>query len=364
MNKKFFLISIAYCMVILLKTNAQPKTENIIVVTLDGFRWQELFGGADSLLINDSLYVHNRKALKEKFWANTAGERREKLLPFFWNTIGKKGQLYGNRWYGNKVNNANKYWFSYPGYNEIFTGYPDDSVNSNDKILNRNENVLEFINRQKGFTGKVAAFTSWDTFDAILNEKRSGILVSSGFDKTNISTPEMQLLDKMQTLSPQPLGDGVRPDFLTYILAKEYLEKFSPKVLYIAFDETDDYAHEGKYDQYLYSGYMTDKWIGDLWDYLQGQTQYKDKTTLIITTDHGRGDKIKKEWTSHGTRIADAGEMWLAIIGPDSEPVGEVKTTGQLYQRQVATTLASLLGFQFNPGHPVMEPVQTALTPR
>ncbi len=343
---------------------AQQKTENVIIITLDGFRWQEVFGGADSLLINDSSFVHNRKALNEKFWARSAAERREKLLPFFWNTIGKTGQLYGNRWYGNKVNNANKYWFSYPGYNEIFTGYPDDSVNSNDKTQNKNENVLEFINKQKGYTGKIAAFTSWDTFDAILNESRSGIMVSSGFDKLNFSTPEMKLLDKMQWLSPQPLGEGVRPDFLTYAMAKEYLEKFAPKVLYIAFDETDDYAHEGKYDQYLYAGHMTDKWLNDLWAYVQLQPQYKDKTTMIITTDHGRGDKIKKEWTSHGAKIADAGEIWMAVLGPDSAPAGEVKKEGQLYQRQVATTVASLLGFDFKPKHPVMEPVQTAIITR
>ena len=59
-------------------------------------------------------------------------ERRKLLMPFFWNTIAKQGQVYGNRRYSNNVNTANKYWFSYPGYNEIFTGYPDTAVNSNE----------------------------------------------------------------------------------------------------------------------------------------------------------------------------------------------------------------------------------------
>jgi len=107
---------------------AQVKTENIIIVTLDGFRWQEVFSGADSVLVNDSTYVQDTGSLRKEFWVSSAEERRKKLLPFFWTTIQSQGQLYGNRWKENKVSNANKYWFSYPGYNEIFTGYPDDSI--------------------------------------------------------------------------------------------------------------------------------------------------------------------------------------------------------------------------------------------
>ena len=90
---------------------AQSKTENIIIVTLDGFRWEEVFGGADSLLINDSTYVRDTASLKQQFWTSSIEERRKKLLPFFWSTVQSQGQLYGNRWKENKVNNANKYWF-------------------------------------------------------------------------------------------------------------------------------------------------------------------------------------------------------------------------------------------------------------
>ncbi|MBL7751766.1 MAG: alkaline phosphatase family protein [Chitinophagaceae bacterium] len=357
--KKVYLLQVFFFLV--LSGNAQTKTENVVVITLDGLRWQELFAGADSQLINDDTYVHNARELKKKFWANEPSERRMKFMPFMWGTIAKQGQIYGNRWMGNKVNNANPYWFSYPGYNEIFTGFPDDSVNSNDKRLNKNENVLEYLHRQKDFKGKIAAFTSWDCFDAILNEPRSGFLVSSGFDKTGLNTPEFRMLDEAQFLSPQPLGDGVRPDFLTYTFAKKYLETFKPRLLYIGFDETDDYAHSGKYDEYLYSGYMTDKWIGDIWNYLQSQPQYKDKTTLLITTDHGRGDKEKKQWTSHGEKVPDASEIWFAAIGPDTRPLGEMKEEGQWYQRQVATTIAAVLGYDFKPKHPVMEPFRSVL---
>ncbi|MEJ8843665.1 alkaline phosphatase family protein [Lacibacter sp. H375] len=343
---------------------AQQKTEHVVVITLDGFRWQELFHGADSFIINNNKYTDDIKGMNEKYWSATTTERRKKLLPFFWNTVATQGQLYGNRGFGNYVNNANPYWFSYPGYNEIFTGFPDTAVNSNNKKWNKNENVLEFINKQKGFEGKVAAFTSWDVFPYILNEERSKIYVNSAFEKTKFKSPTFELLDDMQDHAPRILGDGVRLDLLTFYIAKEYLKTYKPRVLYIGFDETDDFAHAGKYDLYLQSAYMVDQLIADMWGWLQVDPYYKNKTTLIVTTDHGRGDADKDQWKDHGAKVPDASEIWLAVMGPDTEASGEVKTPMQLYQRQVATTIASILGFTFQPKQQVMEPVETIMRKR
>lgn len=74
------------------------------------------------------------------------------------------------------VNNANPYWFSYPGYNELFTGYPDTPIDSNDKIPNKNISLLEFLNKKKEFAGKIAVFSTWDAFPYIFNSARSGIM--------------------------------------------------------------------------------------------------------------------------------------------------------------------------------------------
>jgi hypothetical protein len=336
---------------------AQTKTENLIIVTLDGFRWEEVFGGADSVLINDSTYVRDTASLRQAFWSSSQEERRKKLLPFFWTTIRSQGQLYGNRWLDNNVNNANNYWFSYPGYNEIFTGYPDDSVKSNDKIWNKNENVLEFINRQPKYKNKVAVFSTWDVFPYILNTQRSGVFVNADVDTLRFNTPELKLINDMQFLTSKPVGE--RPDIFTYFAAREYLKAYKPKVLYIAFDETDDLAHEGQYDQYLGAAHAEDAMIGDLWRTIQRMPDYENKTTLIITCDHGRGNEVKEEWKHHGQKIKDAGQIWIAAIGPDTAPTGEVKSKGLLYQRQIATTLAALLGLAFKPDHPVMKPIST-----
>lgn len=353
--KIFFITTIFVCFHSY-KILAQQKTENVVIVTLDGLRWQEVFGGVDSALLNNKKYTRDSSDISNKFWSVDATERRKKLFPFLWTTIANHGQLYGNRLYGNKIDVANPYNFSYPGYNEIFTGYPDTAVNSNDKTLNKNINVLEFLNHQKGFEGKVAAFSTWDVFPYILNKWRSGIYVNADVDTLKFDNPNLSLINDMQFLTAKPIN--VRLDLLTYMAAREYLKACRPKVLYIAFDETDDFAHGGMYDQYLKSAHAEDAMIADLWNHIQSDPVYKNKTTLMITCDHGRGDVIKDNWCSHGQKIPESSQIWMAVIGPDTKPGGEVKTTMQLYQKQDAATIAALLGFHFTANHRVAEPIE------
>jgi hypothetical protein len=332
-------------------SSAQSVSENLVIITLDGMRWQEVFGGVDTALVNDKRFTKDSAEIMSGFWATDKAARREKLFPFLWATVASNGQVYGNRNEGNYANVSNPYRFSYPGYNEIFTGYADTAVNSNEKVPNPNINVLEYINHQPVFKGKVAAFATWDVFPFILNAKRSGLLVNADVDTFHFSSPSFQLLNDMQFLSAKPLG--VRLDVTTYLAAREYAKMFHPRVLYIAFDETDDYAHEGEYDQYLKSAHAADAMIADLWKTLQAMPQYKGTTTFIITCDHGRGDSIKKEWTSHGKNIAGADEIWMAVMGPGIKAKGEIRTHSQIYQAQFAQTFASLLGLKFTANHPV-----------
>ncbi len=351
------LLAILLLTVFSLPSMAQQKTENIVIVTLDGMRWQEVFGGADSAILWNTKYTKDSAGTIGKFWTGDKENRRKKLFPFLWNVVAKQGQLYGNRNAGSKVNNANPYQYSYPGYNELFTGYPDTAVSFNDKTLNKNSNVLEFINQQKKYSNKVAVFATWDAFPYIFNKWRSGIYVNADADSLQFSNDKLSLINDMQFLTTRPIG--VRPDMLTYFAAREYFKSYQPKALYIAFDETDDFAHEGQYDQYLKSAYAEDRMIEDLWNLIQSSTKYRNKTTLIITCDHGRGDIIKDNWQHHGKKVPEAGQIWIAALGPDTAPAGEVKTEGQLYQEQLAATFAKLLGFNFVANHPVAAPIES-----
>ena len=339
------------------------KTENIIWITFDGLRWQELFGGADSLLINNGEYTHSKDQMIETFWAESPEERRKMLFPFMWEKFASEGQLYGNRQYENKVNVTNNMWFSYPGYNEILSGYADDDrINSNSKIWNPNHTVLEFVNNQPQFKRKIAAFGSWDVFPYIINEERSGIPVNAGFEAAegeNLTEREL-FLNQLQFQTPGPWL-GVRQDVWTHNYAVEHIKNHQPRLVYIAYGETDDWAHDGRYDAYLRSARQTDEFIQALYELTQSMDQYRDKTTFIISTDHGRGTEPIDTWRSHGTQINNADQIWIAVLGPDSKALGEVKTEGQLYQNQMAKTVATLLGLDYEGDKKVGKVIKTAI---
>ena len=339
---------------------AQParQTENVFLITFDGLRWQELFTGADSVLLSDERYVEDPVMLRERFWRETPTARREALMPFFWDVIAQDGQLYGNRTYDCQVAVTNGHRFSYPGYNEILTGRADDArIDSNDKTPNPNVTVLEYVNRQDGFAGRVAAFGSWDVFPYIVNEARSGVPVNAGFETAagDDLTPREQFLNELQGQVPSPWST-VRLDAFTHGYAMEYLEKHQPRLVYIAYGETDDFAHGGDYQAYLTSAHRTDGFIEELWQWAQSHPQYRDKTTFLITTDHGRG--LGDAWTGHGTGTERSDEIWIAVLGPDAAPRGEVQTSCRHYQNQIARTTAALLGVDYQPAHepgPVLE---------
>jgi hypothetical protein len=270
----------------------------------------------------------------------------------------QNGQLYGNRDVGSKDEVANKYYLSYPGYNELFTGATDPRINSNNAVNNPNTNLLEYINKQKDFENKVAVFASWERFPQILNVKRSGLMVNAGYMNMKIPgmNDRMKYLNVLQHQAPHYLGDSTRIDFLTFEFAKEYLKQYQPRVLYLAFDETDEMAHAGYYKFYLDRAHEEDAYIKELWDYLQSNPAYKDKTTLIITCDHGRGDNGIGNWRDHGLFIAPHSEQtWFAVIGPDTPPLGEMKSGATTYHKQMAQTIAKLLGLDFKAaaGHEV-----------
>lgn len=318
----------------------------IVLITLDGFRWQELFTGADSLLVGNQDYVSDTSSLKEKFWRETSTERREVLLPFIWDTIAEIGTIHGNRKEGSKVNLTNEMLFSYPGYNEILTGEADDEhINSNDKVNNPNVTILEMLNNSDRYKGKVAAFGSWDVFPYIINEERSGIPVNAGFEKAkdNDLTDIEQFLNKVQPHTPSPWG-SVRLDMFTHNYALEYMKREHPDIVYIAYGETDDFAHGGNYQAYLNSAHSTDAFLKELWDYTKNDPYYKGKTTFIITTDHGRGSKPLNSWQSHGSDFDGADQVWLITYGHKAPSDGEITKDEQLYSTEVVKRIKAITG--------------------
>ena len=349
MFKKLFVCALFICSYSIIQAQ-NINDHRVIVLITDGFRWHEVFGGMDSSIVKVKRFHHgDSTCLVKQYWASYAETRREKLLPFFWNTLAKQGQIHGNRSKGSLVNVANPYWFSYPGYSELLTGQVDTAVNSNDYKANPNTNFFEYLNSLSAYKGSVAAFGAWDAFDRILNEKRAGFPVINAFDSYDSyeSTRDSDLLSRMTKDSFRAFGDAEVLDGFMHYQAMDYLKNKKPKAMFISYGETDEFAHEGHYGHYLNAAHQFDAWLADIWRFVESDPLYKGKTTLLITTDHGRGDKIKAQWTSHGEKVRDCHEIWYALLGAKVPALGEVKEQEQVYQRELIHQVSTLMGLKF-----------------
>ena len=335
------------------------RTRNVILITVDGLRWQEVFEGADvTLMDKDAGGVKDQPALKERFQRETARERREALMPFFWRTLAQQGIVFGDPEQESKAVVTNGLNFSYPGYSEILCGFADPLIDSNAKKDNVNVTVLEWLKQKPGFENSVAAFCSWDVFPFIINETRSGIPVNAGWEplatdaSLNLQEPEaaatLRQLDEFSTEIPHYFPE-VRYDFVTFRGAQEFIRVKKPRLIYVSLGETDDWAHAGRYDLYLDSAFRTDDYIRRLWQQLQSMPEYRDSTTLILTTDHGRGDN-RIDWKNHGEKIEDCQYIWMAVMGPDT-PHQIIRGT-TVTQSQIAATVAACLGYDYQAAVP------------
>ncbi len=325
------------------QTAPSPKTSRVIWVMTDGLRWQELFQGAEASLMTKANGVADEEALRRDFWRGSELERRQVLMPFLWGTMGRDGQIYGNRKLASDAYVTNGMNFSYPGYNETLTGAADPAIDSNHKINNPNVTVLEWLHRKPAFSGKVAAFGAWDLFPWIFNAERAGFPVNAGYAALEgfPANPRIQLLNELKADSPRDWDDEVY-DNLAFHTALEYLKERKPRVLFLSLGETDDWAHDTKYGEYLRSARRADGYLKTLWDTVQSMPEYRGVTTLVFTPDHGRGEG--EDWRSHGQKIPDSKYIWLAFMGPDTPALGERVNIAAVTQNQVAATVAKLLG--------------------
>jgi arylsulfatase A-like enzyme len=332
---------------------AEPRrSENVIYVTLDGFRWQEMFGGAQEVYIAKDSGVRDVKDIKDRYLRPTAAERRAALMPFFWNVVAKDGQVFGDPESNARARITNTHKFSYPGYSEMFCGFADDAgIKSNDKNPNPHVNVLEFLNHRPGFEKRVAAYATWDVIPFILNRERSGLFVHAGTGPI-VDEPlsERQRLLNEVIAETVVLWKGNGIDSLTMAAAREHFIKHKPRVMYLGLGETDEWGHERRYDLYLDAANKADAFLRNLWDLVQSQPEYRGKTSLVISTDHGRGGTVAN-WTDHGAKVEGAEFLWMAVLGPDTPALG-VRRDVEATQSQIAATLAQLVGEDFRAASP------------
>jgi hypothetical protein len=357
--KHYWCIGLALCALGLGAAASARQTENIVLIVSDGLRWQEIFSGADPALLNEKEGGSwlPEKDLRQRYWREDPVARRKLLFPFLWGTVAKQGQLFGNQAKGSIARVTNGKAYSYPGYNEMATGYPNDAIDSNEFGPNPNATVFEWLNNQDRYRGHVAVYGTWVRFDDIFNKDRSHLVMQTGWNlppKGPKESPRDALLRELFASTTQ-FDEEDCPNSFLQIPLLDYVRKAEPSVLFVGYGETDNWAHAGRYDLVLDSAHRFDQFVRELWQTMQSIPKYRGKTTFIITTDHGRGN-APIEWKEHGVEEKGSENIWIAVMGPDTRPLGERNSVPAVTQAQIASTVASLLGQDYRQAVPKAAP--------
>ncbi len=131
-------------------------------------------------------------------------------------------------------------------------------------------------------------------------------------------------------------------DELTFFIAREVMREFSPRLMLVNFWDMD-VAHWGSYSLYLQAITKTDRLTGMLWDEVQSNPHYKDKTTVLVLPELGRDGDVNAAngFLNHRSGDPSCRNMWMLALGA-GVPKGE--TDRPVHHVDVAATAAALLG--------------------
>lgn len=341
-------------------TADSPGIRHVVLVTMDGVRVEEMFGGMDVDILASQQKPYERLAdspAYRHYKAPTREARRQKLMPFFWRTLMRRhGFIVGDPQSPAKERLLNQHRLSYPGYSEIFTGQAhDDVLTSNGAGQNPYPSVLELIRAKLGLSRpEVAVFASWRTMRQVVEHVPGSVFVNAGRDPYAGDDPEIAAINRLQMDVPTE-SDATRPDACTFELALAHLHRYHPRFLYVGFDETDALAHADRYADVLDAMARTDRWLQRLWNDIERDPELRGRTALIVTVDHGRGHGTA-HWSEHGAGVAGADDVWTAFVVPGNHHRGVLREERRFVHAQLAATLARLLGVEYSLANPAAAP--------
>jgi hypothetical protein len=168
-------------------------------------------------------------------------------------------------------------------------------------------------------------------------------------------------------VSVAPGSDQPAPDDVQAVVALGLeMDDLQPRLTLANFKEVDRKGHYGdNLDQYVDAVEEIDDPIVELWEKLQADTLYGDRTVLVVVSDHGR-HRIEDDagfgedyWRSHGNSSAGDREVPLLLLGPGVRQGQIVEAPYSL--EDLAPTLAALLDIEmpWARGMPITEALNT-----
>lgn len=291
---------------------APPDTAAVVLVTIDGVRWQEIFQGVDAAL-----------AARARLGPSMERGPRE-LLPNIHRLFFDGGTALGDPRLSGGIEGSARRHMSVPGYVEISTGASTDCVD-NDCSPILGETLADAVAGASGNPVGAAIFGSWSEITRAAAAHPERVFVRTG----RAIAAEVP---------PFPGNDDYVPDRLTSARALEYLRSAEPRLLWVALGDTDEWAHRGDYGGYLDALRAADRFLGDLADELGHLGAYGERTAVFVTADHGRD----AGFVDHGGPAS--GPVWLLARGPRVHRRGAMGTSRKRQLRDVAPTLRAVLG--------------------
>ena len=191
-------------------------------------------------------------------------------------------------------------------------------------VANR-ENVLQHLETilSEGYEG-----VGWTIFKA-----------GGQLDRTVRDTLTHALVEYIN--GPEAPSSG---DELTFFIAREVMREFSPRLMLVNFWDMD-VAHWGSYSLYLQAIAKTDRLTGMLWDEIQSNPSYKDRTTMLVLPELGRDGDVNTAngFLNHRSGDPSCRNMWMLAMGAGATS-GEIERP--VFHVDLAATTAELLGFK------------------
>jgi len=126
--------------------------------------------------------------------------------------------------------------------------------------------------------------------------------------------------------------------------AKSKLQTHHPRLSVLYFSDVDHYGHEGDWDAYTRSITVADSIVNLLWNFVQADPVYKDKTTILVTNDHGRHlEGVSTGFVGHGDGCYGCRRIMLFAIGADVKK--GIHTNTKRYIPDIVPTIGKILNF-------------------
>lgn len=278
----------------------------IVLVTLDGVRWREIFEGVDPVLA------------KERGVPDDAVVSAAELMPNLHAIIATHGAALGAPGHGAEISASGPNFVSLPGYAELLSGRRSTSCHDNQCLDSGTSTIVdEFSIGATLEHPEAAVITSWSEIARVASRETRSAAISTGrhggatrawFGR---DPEEQQLLLRAESANPSPGNGDFRPDALTAALALHHLKAHPTRFTFVGFGEPDEFGHQGNYAGYLTALREADARLLEIDVELQRMAARGTRTALFITADHGRADSFNE----HGSKFPESARVWLVASG-------------------------------------------------